>query len=142
VNKNNIAHNVTCAIIKKYKMRGLNGTSYFTKHFDNNNFKTVDLETTMNKELLIRFFNTAFQKRAVSLEPAVDLLKAIFFYREYPILDDFLNEHQEMINQKKDLIILWNVFSTLNTEELSNHAIRAIHEISETEKLLKEGGIK
>ena len=60
---------------------------------------------------------------------ALDLIKAIFSYRDIPDKDQILIEHPELKDSKVFIELMWKHFDGLSQEALSDLVIEMIHEI-------------
>jgi len=96
------------------------------------------METEYNQEIWKCFLDFSEKSYALIrenkkeyLSQSIDLLKAINSYRSYPTVEIMLRECKELEPQKEFIKLLWEHFSLMTAEHLSDLCIQMIHEVSQ-----------
>ncbi len=84
--------------------------------------------------LLTKSFNFMDKRVEGDIERthSLDLIRAIWSYRDFPDKNQFLIEYPNLIDQKDYIDLLWKHFKGLSPEALSDLVIEMIHDIYES----------
>lgn len=134
-------NNLILNFITQLKVHILYNLFFIVSIMDNNysqfNEKnTRNVVSNYNNELWITFFIQSeryIQSKPSDKQPelfqSLDLLRAINSYRVHPTIEELLAHYPELNTQQEYVSLLWNHFSAMGNEQLSDLAIQMIEEV-------------